>query len=241
MKEDYRIWNDAIRLITSPQLRLQQPLVDFISLPHTQNTWLCDEACTSLVQRVASGTFALYLPSSTFRHTRSVSGIPFTFHRFTSRDPGLTHMATVFQFDHPLVRLHSCSAPPRFLEPPTQFLQVLASWENQSLWKHLKCDGDGSWVLDAIIAGSLDIVHDGSYMKKVAPKVCSISMALIMRCRNTDQELTCTWVELSASADNYRGELLGGLCCSLLLIKQPPCPPASIRNSRFSDIATIWG
>jgi hypothetical protein len=49
-------------------------------------------------------------------------------------------------------------------------------------------------------------------------------MALIMRCRNTNQELTCTWVELSASADNYRGELLGGLCCSLIL-KAATMPP----------------
>jgi hypothetical protein len=52
-------------------------------------------------------------------------------------------------------------------------------------------------------------------MKKFTAKVCS--MALLMRCRVTSQELTCTWMELSASADNYRGELLGALCCSLLL------------------------
>ena len=42
-------------------------------------------------------------------------------------------------------------------------------------------------------------------------------MALLIRCRTTGNELTCTWSELSRSADNYRGELLGALCCSLIL------------------------
>jgi hypothetical protein len=33
----------------------------------------------------------------------------------------------------------------------------------------------------------------------------------------TGQELTCTWVEVSNSADNYRAEWLGALGCSLIL------------------------
>lgn len=43
-------------------------------------------------------------------------------------------------------------------------------------------DGDGRWLADAIVAGSLNVVHDGSYMMKVSPKVCS-SVLLIMRIR----------------------------------------------------------
>jgi hypothetical protein len=66
--------------------------------------------------------------------------------------------------------------PPKY--QPTSFLEILHSWDNQSLWSTLKVDGDGSWIIDALCAGSLDIVHDGSYMKKVTPKVCS--MALLM-------------------------------------------------------------
>jgi hypothetical protein len=55
--------------------------------------------------------------------------------------------------------------------PQTNFLGILHSWPNQSLWCTLKVDGDGSWILDALVAGSLDVVHDGSFMKKVTPKV----------------------------------------------------------------------
>jgi hypothetical protein len=92
-------------------------------------------------------------------------------------------------------------------------MTALISVPINSLWSTLKVDGDGSWIIDALCAGSLDIVHDGSYMKKVTPKVCS--MALLMRCRVTSQELTCTWVELSDSADNYRGELASVLSAVL--------------------------
>jgi hypothetical protein len=115
---------------------------------------------------------------------------------------------------------------PTIPTPPPTFLGILHSWPNQSLWRTLKVDGDGSWILDALVAGSLDldVVHDGSFMKKVTPKVCS--MALLMRCRLTGHELTCTWAEMSNSADNYRGELLGALCCSLILKAVTAAPAA---------------
>lgn len=38
-----------------------------------------------------------------------------------------------------------------------------------------------------------------------------------MKCHVTAQELTCTWVEVSDAADNYRAEWLRALCRSLLL------------------------
>jgi hypothetical protein len=61
-------------------------------------------------------------------------------------------------------------------------------------------------------------------MKKVTPKVCS--MALLMHCRLTGHELTCTWAEMSNSSDNYRGELLGALYCSLILKTATAAPAA---------------
>lgn len=51
-------------------------------------------------------------------------------------------------------------------------------------------------------------------------------MALSITCSLTNQRLTCTWTELSNSADNYRGELLGALCCSLLLKAASMTPAA---------------
>jgi hypothetical protein len=106
-----------------------------------------------------------------------------------------------------------------------------------SLWSTLKVDGDGSWIIDALCAGSLDIVHDGSYMKKVTPKVCS--MALLMRCRVTSQELTCTWVELSDSADNYLS--WGTPRCSLLFSTSEGCDihPGGICISKTTSTPSL--
>jgi ribonuclease HI len=66
-----------------------------------------------------------------------------------------------------------------------------------------------------VLANTLLICHDGSYMKKVTSNVCAT--AVVMYCTATGFELTCTWVECCDEADNYRAELLGALCSSLLL------------------------
>ena len=100
--------------------------------------------------------------------------------------------------------------------------------------------GDGSWITGALMAGTLSIVHDGSDMKKVTPRVCS--MAILMQCLSSGNELTCTWSELSTSADNYRGELLGAVCCSLILRAASMVPAVYPSLLHFHSIvtATIW-
>lgn len=119
------------------------------------------------------------------------------------------------------------------------FISVLRLWDNQSLWCHLKFDGDGSWILSAIVANTLVICHDGSYyMKKFTSNVCS--MALIMHCTAIGFELTCTWTQCFDETDNNRDELLGGLCSSLLLkvastssvaaVYGPHSPPVALQN-----------
>jgi hypothetical protein len=48
-------------------------------------------------------------------------------------------------------------------------LNVIKSFANQSLWLSLDYDGDGSWILDGMLAQqSLVIIHDGPYMKEVS-------------------------------------------------------------------------
>jgi hypothetical protein len=68
------------------------------------------------------------------------------------------------------------------------------------LWKNLKVDDDGLWLSNAILSKSLLIVQDSSYMKKVT--TCACVMALITKYHLTGQELTCTWVEVSNSAEH---------------------------------------
>jgi hypothetical protein len=62
------------------------------------------------------------------------------------------------------VLLHS--SVPGFipLHPISGFEQVIKSFANQSLCLSLDYNGDGSWILDGMLAQSLLIIHDGSYM-----------------------------------------------------------------------------
>lgn len=81
--------------------------------------------------------------------------------------------------------------------------------------KYFKCDGDGAWIPHAIAEGTIQFVHDGSYIRKVATKVCSA--AFIIRCSRTHQQASGTLVEKCNEADNYRAEALGSVAGLLVL------------------------
>jgi hypothetical protein len=97
------------------------------------------------------------------------------------------------------------------------FLERLANLHNQSLWKHLTFDGDGSWIYEGLLSNSLVMMSDGSYNDKIGRDLCSC--AAVIYCRNTRNKARVTWVEKSDvyTADNYRAELLGGIALQLLV------------------------
>jgi hypothetical protein len=71
------------------------------------------------------------------------------------------------------VLLHSSAA---LATPPVVSLGFetnLRSYGNKTLWKSIDYDGDGSWILEGMIHGSLIIIHDGSYMKEISPSISS--------------------------------------------------------------------
>ena len=88
-------------------------------------------------------------------------------------------------------------------------------------------DGDGEWIRRGLMLGTIIFVHDGSYMQKVDPYICSA--ALQIRCRRTNKKATCTLVERSVNADNYRGEALGAMA-ALLILKA-----ATVTAHQYSD------
>jgi hypothetical protein len=103
------------------------------------------------------------------------------------------------------IKLHSSSPSwsPHHDHRPNQLLATLASWENQSLWKHLRIDGGtGDWIFSGLMRGLLVIGHDGSYMTHLAKNVCTC--AAVIYCSHTNQYTDVTWVEKSTKkATNY--------------------------------------
>ncbi len=99
--------------------------------------------------------------------------------------------------------------------PNSGFEHTIRHFTNQSLWVSLEYNGDGSWILGGILAQSLIIIHNGSYMKKISPDICSV--ATMIYCLITRYRCKCTWAEHSTSAGSYRGEILGRIMTQLIL------------------------
>ena len=80
--------------------------------------------------------------------------------------------------DESTVRLHSSAFLPVEPSPKVDFWEVLRSFENQTLWRYFHCEGDGRWIHEGLLMGTLVIVHDGSYMPHVAKDVCSAAFMI---------------------------------------------------------------
>ena len=97
----------------------------------------------------------------------------------------------------------------------TNIRTILQRWGNRSLWEHLEIDGDGSWLIQGLLQGTIQCSSDGSYMLELCPDACSAAFMLI--CTTSKQKLVGMWAEKSPFASNYRGEIFGGMAIALIL------------------------
>ncbi len=111
--------------------------------------------------------------------------------------------------------MHSGALFPEIQTQPTLFLEVLDSYEDCGLWDHHSVDGDGEWIRGGIVAGSLSIAHDGSYMATEALELCSAGVVIF--CSASKNWLKASVAERLAVASNYCGELLGAVIALLIL------------------------
>jgi hypothetical protein len=76
---------------------------------------------------------------------------------------------TYSQLSH--VMVHSSIQIPLPPVPKMGFEENLRYPSHPTLWLSLNFDGNGSWILDSLLNCSLIIIHDGSYMKEISPKI----------------------------------------------------------------------
>jgi hypothetical protein len=96
--------------------------------------------------------------------------------------PG-THFASVMMSEATVAVVHS-TAP--FLVPhptPKTFLGRFFVYGSVTLWENASVDGNGEWIREGIVSGSLCISHDRLYMTKQSD---SLYLAgIIMYCRTS--------------------------------------------------------
>ncbi len=100
--------------------------------------------------------------------------------------------------------------------PPTSFLDILRKWGRAWLWEHMAIEGRTEWVANAIQDRLLVAVTDGSYIQQLYPHLCSA--AFMLECANGRGRIIGSFSESLATANAYRGELLGLMAIHLLLV-----------------------
>ena len=211
----HSLWNEAIRRISSDYYSLAEPLGKYIRPPHRSYKWTTNKQGTSVHFQVILDTKTLYIVYKSRSEIETRAGRRMKRMDYLSTRP-LSRYASIMRVDDNTIVLHSWLKKYQpLITKVTSFLDIIKSDSNQSLWRTLKCDGDGAWISRGLLSGSLLVAHDGSYQKEVSLEVCSA--AVMIYCTRTRKTCTCTIAENSPSASSYRGEILGAILTQLIL------------------------
>jgi hypothetical protein len=88
--------------------------------------------------------------------------------------------------------------------------------------------------------GSLVIIHDGSYLKKIPADICLA--AVMIFCTITGSLCKCTIAEQLPSAGSYRGEVLGAILAQLILHAaiQGQMGPYPVIMEDCDNLGIVW-
>ena len=212
-KIDFDLWVTALREISSSTFTIDKTLGPFIRLPPGDDHWYIDIEDTTLLYNVHKHGTSKYVLDPSSRGRRQW----YTFHENVDEPRVTLQIATIErdQSNPRRVNLHSYAPLP---SPPPLiygFTNVIDTWENKSLWTHLDYTGSvNEWLFQGIQNGTIVVVHDGSYMRNIAPDVSSCGVIIIDT--STNYKLTLSIAEQNMTADNYRGEILGAIMALLI-------------------------
>jgi hypothetical protein len=103
-------------------------------------------------------------------------------------------------------KIISQTPPAQLHPPPTTLNEVFHKWGCMWLWRDLQWQGDTDWIRAAIANNTCIVIADGSYMPSIQTNLCST--AFFFDCSAGSGKLRGSFIDFSASANAYRGELL---------------------------------
>jgi hypothetical protein len=216
---DHKLWLKMTYSLTQLGHKLMRPLDRYIGVPHRPDVWFVSKTLSSLFLKVYSVGHDVYTVNQSPHSTRY--GTTYTYSHHIVGPCLEARRATITKWLGHTAKFHSLYPAwlPQYTPRPNRLLAVLASWENQLLWKHLWIDGGaGDWIFSGLMQGLLVIGYDGFYMPHLANNVCAC--AAVIYCSHMNQYADITWVQKSTkkAANDYRAEILGG-CSTQLIIK----------------------
>jgi hypothetical protein len=215
---DLSIWKMALRKISSEFHILTVPLQEYISPPHDLPRWLLRDdgmILHNMIMREDKEYHKIYTPTSNPFSCRTRSRQHFISNRVAMGMSDFHTYASITHVQQGHILLHSTTPVYIPSSSVSGFEQTIMHFTNQSLWASLDYNGDGSWILGGMLAQSLIIIHDGSYMKEISPDICSA--ATMIYCLIARYWCKYTWTKHSASSGSYRGEILGMIMTQLIL------------------------
>ncbi|KAL7530661.1 hypothetical protein ACHAWF_003466, partial [Thalassiosira exigua] len=134
-RADFQLWDQAVGHLFLRSGRLERPLGPFVHESHLFQHWSLSEDATKLYYRAFGDVLETYGEYSLEpgRHSTRGGQRCRKSGTFTGCPP-LEHCASVVYEDGSDI---SVTRP---------FLEILHSFENQSLWKYFHCDGDSEWI-----------------------------------------------------------------------------------------------
>jgi hypothetical protein len=208
---DHKLWLKMTHSLTQTGHKLWRPLGGYIGVPHKPDVWFVSKSLSFLFLKVDTGGHDVYTVNQTPCAMRY--GTTYTYSHHNAGPCSEVRRASITNWLGHTVQFHSSSPmwSPRYAHSPNRLLSMLASWENQSLWKHLWIDGGaGDWIFIGLMQGLLVIGHDSSYLHHLTNNVCACTA--IIYCFHTNQYTDITWMEKSTkmAANNYHAKILGG-------------------------------
>ena len=216
-ESDFVIWALGLRSLTGQTLQLPLPMGHFIREPYQDTLWRTTAKTDYVIQSLGEHHHRIYRPCPSEYHTWNHN--TYRYHKICHQLPPWTHYASVTQLSPMVISLHSLA---RLTTPTitnsTSFLQFLQENDPANFFDHNPFNNNIDWIITAISQSSLIIAHDGSYMPHLSRRTCSASVVFL--CQQTGKLGAFTVCEKTNeyTASNYRGELLGGLIATHLLV-----------------------
>jgi hypothetical protein len=209
------LWVMVIKRISSDYLTLPTTLGEYVRHPHKPFKLITTEDGFIVHLEVILDNVERYLVYMLTSNTNTRPGNKFVRSDRIDHVP-LPFSSSITRISNDYIHLHSWTRQYNYSENCTSmFWDKIRNGNNPSLWKNLRCNGDGTWIWGGLCSGSLLIIHDGSYMQEVSPKICSA--AVMIRCTASGQTCKCTIAEYSESASSYCGKILGAIITQLIL------------------------
>jgi hypothetical protein len=205
---DFLLWREAVEDICPSWLQVHS-VGKYVEEMHQIHPWRWSQEFNTLLH-TAQGSNTMDIYSNTIRklnrYTKTAS--------WPRQEMG--KICSIEEIQPRMFRVTSTACRAPTATPPTSFLDVLREWGCTWLWEHMLIEGGTEWVANAIQDRLLVAVTDGSYIRQLYPHLCSV--AFVLECANGCGRNIGSFSESSATANTYRGELLGLMAIHLLLV-----------------------